>query len=134
MGNFSHYPLQQAVYQKLTGDTTLMSLVTGVYDRTPQDTVYPYISIGESHGRNWSNLGMVGMEHLLTLHIWSREGGRKQAAQIMERLHTLLHQGMLTVTGQTLVAIGFVDSAITVEPDGWTYQGRMRFTVLLMAT
>ena len=133
MGNFSHYPLQQAIYQKLTGDATLMALITGVFDRTPQDTNFPYISIGESAAHDWSNLGTTGTAHVLTLHVWSREGGRKQAAQIMERLYTLLHQGTLTVSGQSFVSMHFTASDIGMESDGWTYQAKMHFSVLLQS-
>jgi hypothetical protein len=105
MANFSHYPLQQAIYQTLAGDTTLMALISGVFDRPPEGTAFPYVTIGESAGSDWSTKTTTGMSHNVSLHIWSREGGRKQAATIMERLHTLLHQASFSVTGQTLVMI-----------------------------
>ena len=133
MANFSHYPLQSAIYSALTGDATLMALITGVFDRPPQGTAFPYITLGESFGRDLSTLATVGMEHHFTLHVWSREGGRKQAAQIMERLHTLLHQVILTVTGQTMVTMSFVSSTIMLEDDGWTYHGEMQFHTVLQA-
>ena len=133
MANFSHYPLQQAVYGALTGDSTLMTLITGVFDRPPQGTAFPYITIGESNGSDWSSKTTVGMEHILPIYVWSREGGRKQSAQIMERIHTILHQANLTVTGQTLVLMRFIASHILLEDDGWTYQGVMQFRALLQA-
>ena len=115
MANFSHYPLQQAIYQTLTADSTLMALITGVFDRPPQGTAFPYVTIGESSGSDWSSKTTTGMEHNFILHIWSREGGRKQTAQIMERLHTLLHQVILTVTGQTMILMRFAASSILLE-------------------
>ena len=133
MANFSHAPLQQAIYQRLTGDSALMALVSGVFDRPPEGTPFPYVTLGESMGSDWSTKTTTGMEHHLSLHIWSREGGRKEAATIMERLHTLLHQTNLSVSGQTLVMIRFTASAIALEDDGWTYHGRMDFHALLQA-
>ena len=133
MANFSYYSLQQAIYQQLTGDSTLMALVTGVFDRPPQGTAFPYITIGEFTGRDWSTKTTTGMEYVVNLHAWSREGGRKQAAQIMERLHTLLYQASLSVTGQTLVSMRFSGSNILLENDGWTYHGTMQFNALLEA-
>ena len=34
------FALQEALYSRLNGDGTLGSLVTGVYDAVPEDTVY----------------------------------------------------------------------------------------------
>jgi hypothetical protein len=133
MGNFSHLPLQKAVYQQLTGDTALMALVTGIHDRPPQSSIFPYITVGESISRDWSTMATTGLEQVITLHVWSREGGRKEAALIMERIHVLLHEGTLSVEGQTLVLIRFISSSVLLEDDGWTYQGVMRFRTLLYA-
>ncbi|MDE3017264.1 MAG: DUF3168 domain-containing protein [Pseudomonadota bacterium] len=133
MANFSHLPLQEAVYAALTGDATLMALVSGVFDRPPEGTAFPYVTLGESTGSDWSSAATVGMEHHFTLHVWSREGGRKQSASIMERLHTLLHQANLSITGQTLVMMVFSASEIVLENDGWTYHGKMQFHALLQA-
>jgi len=133
MTTFSHYPLQQAIYQTLTNDSTLMSLVVGVFDRPVQGTAFPYVTIGESTGSDWSTKTTSGMQQVVTIRIWSREGGRAQAANIMTRIHTLLHQVPLSVTGQTLVSIRFVSSNIKLLNDGWTYQGFISFRALLQA-
>jgi hypothetical protein len=74
------------------------------------------------------------MEQNVALHVWSRQGGRAEAASIMTRIHTLLHEAPLTVTGQTLVSIRFNGSNITLENDGWTYQGIMKFQAFLQAS
>ena len=133
MAHFSHYPLQSAIYSALTSNSSLMSLITGVYDRPPQGTAYPYVTLGEMAGVDWSTKTTTGMEYTVALHTWSRQGGRKEAAQIMESLHTILHQASLSVTGQTLVMIRFDSSAIHLESDGITYQGIMKFTAFLEA-
>lgn len=133
MVNFSHYPLQKAIYQKLTGDSALMALVSGVFDRPPQGQSYPYITIGESSIGDWSTKTSNGTEQLLTLHIWSREGGKKQAELIAEKVHGLLHVPTMPVDGQILVLMRFISSALSLENDGATYHGIMRFRALLEA-
>lgn len=133
MANFSHYPLQSAIYQALTTNTPLMALITGVYDRPPQGTLYPYVTLGQFSGSDWSTKTSTGMEYIVPLHVWSRQGGHKEAATIMESLHTILHQASLTVTGQTLVMIRFSSSDIVLENDGFTYQGVMKFNAYLEA-
>ena len=131
---FSHLPLQEAIYAALTGDTTLMAMLTGVFDRPPQGTAFPYVTIGESAGSNWSTKTTGGMQQVVTLRIWSRQSGRAEAANVMTRLHELLHNVSLNVSGQTLVSIIFKDSAIVLQNDGWTYQGIMKFQAKLQAS
>ncbi|MFW0776993.1 MAG: DUF3168 domain-containing protein [Rickettsiales bacterium] len=133
MTNFSHHALHKAIYQKLTEDATLINAVNGVFDLVPQGQEYPYITIGESTTSDWSTNTTTGTEHLLTIHVWSREGGKKETELLMERIHTLLHDGSLTIDDQTLVLSRFQSSSIELEGDGWTNHGRMRFRMLLEA-
>lgn len=130
---FSQLPLQQAIYDTLTGDATLMGMVTGIYDRPPQGSAFPYITLGDTDVADWSTKTTAGTEHRSTLHAWSREGGRAQAAAIMERLHTLLHQGTMIVPGQSMVSCRFLSSSLVLENDGWTYHGAVHFRARLEA-
>ncbi len=133
MANFSHYSLQHAVYQQLSADSQLLTLVNAVYDRPPQGSAFPYITIGESKISDWSTKTTTGTEQVFAVHAWSRNGGRKEAATIMERVYMLLHQAGLTVTGQVLVSLRFVSSEIMLENDGFTYHGVMEFRALLQS-
>lgn len=128
---FSQFPLQKAIYERLHGDSLLMAMVSGVYDRPVQGTAFPYITFGTFEAQDWSSMTNAGMAFGVTLEIWSREGGHKQAAVIMERLHSLLHDVNLSVEGQTLVDLRFVGSNITLEDDGSTYRGLVRLRALL---
>jgi hypothetical protein len=131
MSNFSHYTLQQSVYQRLSTDSTLLAMMSAVYDRPPQGSAFPYITLGEAAITDFSTKTSTGTEQILTLHIWSRGGGRKESALIMERVYALLHQASLSVTGQALVLMRFLSSEILLENDGCTYHGIMRFRAVL---
>jgi hypothetical protein len=131
MSQFSHLPLQRALYEVLRADTALMALVTGVWDRVVRETAFPYVSFGNFTGKDWSSNTTKGMEHMVELHIWSRQGGRKQSSCIMERIYTLLHDVNLSVEDHTMVLMRLTSSAICLESDGSTYKGVMRFRVLL---
>jgi len=133
MGNFSHYPLQKAVFQKLTSDSILINLVTATFDRPPQTQLFPYITLGESIVKDWSTKTTNGCEQQFIIRVWSREGGLKQAEVIMDRIHTVLHDASLAVDGQFHVLTRFISSGVDLESDGWTYQGTMRFKSLLQA-
>jgi len=133
MAIFSHYPLQKAVYQRFSGDSALMALVTGVFDRPPQGQDYPYVTIGDSTISDWSTKTSNGTEQQIAVHIWSRDGGRKKSEDIAKIIHGLLHGGNMSVEEQTLVLLRFISSAIVLENDGYTYHAILRFKALLEA-
>jgi hypothetical protein len=56
------------------------------------------------------------------LKVYAREGGRKQTAKIMDRLHAVLHDFKTDS-----LSLRFDSSAISLEKDGWTFEGMMHF-------
>jgi hypothetical protein len=125
------FNLASTVYAALTGDATLMGLVEGVYDDVPQDTDYPYIVVGEETTINAGTMTVDGLEHTLTIHVWSRYRGLKETKQIMERIYTLLHNSNLTVTGASLVNLRQEFSSTFVDADGLTRHGVIRFRAMV---
>jgi hypothetical protein len=73
----------------------------------------------------------MGTEQQITLRIFSREAGRKQAAIIMDRIVDVIHQGGVSISGQIVTSARFVSSTITLLDDGRTYEGILNFRVLL---
>lgn len=126
--------LQQAIYQLINADSTLSGLVTGVHDRPPQQTGYPYITIGQADSSDWSTSTSTGQECRFTVDIWSREGGRKQMDTIIQRLYEILHDGTLTLSGYTLVSMRMMSSQSELGQDGWTYHGSVKFRALIETT
>lgn len=131
MPNLAHIALQKAVFLRLSGDSALAALVGGVYDRVPQDANFPYVSIDPLKGTDWSTKTTRGMEFEVQVNVWSREGGKKQAATIMEQIFALLHDASFSVENNTLVLSRLAHSTVNVEKDGWTYAGIMQFRMLL---
>ena len=123
----SSWELQQAIFTALNGDPTLMALITGIHDHVPQGAAFPYVTIGESTARDWSAVGIVGVEATLTLHAWSRVRGRKEVKQIMAELHRILHDADLTVPGHALIWLRFEFAETIIDDDGATYHGITRF-------
>lgn len=125
------FNLASAIYGRLTGDATLMGIVEGVYDDVPQDTAYPYVVVGEETTINAGTKTKDGVEYTLTIHVWSRYRGLKQAKQIMERIYELLHNYDLTVSGASLVNLRQEFSATFVDADGLTRHGVIRFRAMV---
>ena len=126
----SSWALQQAIYTALTGDSTLMAMITGVHDHVPQETAFPYVTIGESTARDWRTVGRKGAEATLILHAWSRSRGRKQAKQIIAEIQRIIDDANLTVPGHVLVWLRFEFAETILHDDGLTYHGITRFRAI----
>ena len=125
----SSWALQQALYAAITNDAGLIALLGSarVFDDVPQSAPYPYLTLGRSAVRDWSTGTETGDEHVLTLHVWSRAGGRRQTHEIMDALKTALHDSALALSGHRLVNLRHELSEARREPDGDTYHGLVRF-------
>jgi hypothetical protein len=90
--------VQVAIFNALNGN------ITGtVHDAVPAGTAAPYTTIGETTGRPWDTMTEEGAEETVTLHVWSRQFGSRQAKQIMEQIDEILHNARLTLAGATMV-------------------------------
>lgn len=126
----SSWELQKAIYTALTGDSALMAIITGVHDHVPQDTAFPYVTIGESTAVDWRTVGYDGMELTLVLHVWSRERGCREAKLILAEIHRILNDAKLTVPGHVLVWLHFEFSQTLPDSDGVTYHGIARYNAI----
>lgn len=111
------WPLQQAVYSKAVADTALMALVTGVFDEVPETQAFPYVSFGavtevvdDSHSQR-------GLTVNLTLHIWSKYRGAREATGIFVALDAALDRRPLAVAGYTDVSIAHQQHQMLRDPD-----------------
>jgi hypothetical protein len=124
----SSWALQQALYGVLTGNAALAALIgpPRIYDDVPQGAALPYLTIGQSTVRDWSTGTESGEEHILTLHVWSRAGGRKETHEVMEALRLAVHDQPLVLAGHRLVNLRHELSEARRDPDGETYHGTVR--------
>jgi hypothetical protein len=123
------WALQRGVYQALAGSLNLTTLLGGVriYDDAPQAAPYPFITLGQSVVRDWSTGTEDGGEHNLTLHVWSRAGGKKQVHEIIEAIRTVLHDQPLMLADHHLVNLRHEFSEARLDPDGDTFHGIVRY-------
>ena len=122
------FALQQSIYAAVTAETQIITLLGGprIFDDVPQKTEFPYLTLGQSSVRDWSTGTEPGDEHILTLHVWSRAAGRREAHEIMGAIRTALHNRALTLSGHRLVNLRHEFSDARREPDGDTYHGVVR--------
>ena len=105
MTTFALQPVQQALYSKLTGDGVLMGMTSGIYDAPPQHAAVPYVVIGDGTATLKPQVTNDVTECDLDVNVWTTASGRKVALAILQRLHGLLHQGTLSVSGFTLLSM-----------------------------
>lgn len=131
MGVLSQYELQKSLFTLLSADSTLSAMIAGVYDAVPAGAEYPYVTIGDIQARDWSSATTVGMQYQVVIRCYSRQGGRKEALNILDRIHALLHDANPSVTGYQCVLLRYVLSDVALNGDGLTYEGIMRFNALV---
>ena len=120
-------PVQAALYAKLTGDTQLMGLVTGVFDGVPEPDAYPYVVIGEATEVPDNRHGGFGRQTVVTLHVWSQYEGYSQALRIGARVTALLDHQPLVIEGLDWIATRFEFSQTLTDPEP---PGNIRHLVL----
>ena len=133
--SIGQFALQSAIYTRLSSDST----ITTTYGATVVDEVllgddYPFITLGEETTIDYGTKDVDGGETTINIHIWSRYKGAKETKNIMDRIHDLLHDYSLTVTGFNLINLRFEFSDIMIDPDGVTRHGVMRFRAVILGT
>ena len=125
--------LQRAIVAGLEADAGLADLLGGpkVFDHTPADVAFPYVSFGRTSLFDWSTDTEPGSEHLFTIHGWSRHAVKREVFAIMERVRSLLHDVQLVVDGHRLVLLRQEFVEVRYEPGERVRHGLMRFRALL---
>jgi len=130
--SFHSWELQKAIFTKLNGNVDgLAGANIPVYDDVPQQSNYPYVQIGEETSANNGTKTLDGVEHTLTMHIWSQYRGRREIKTIMKSVYDLLHNTAISVTGASLVNVRQEFSTTLSENDGITRHGVIRFRAVV---
>ncbi len=132
--SIGQFALQSSIYSALNVSAITSTLSCGVYDEVVEGNSYPFITLGEETAIDYSTNNLVGAETTINIHVWSRYKGSKQTKQILDKIHDLLHDVSLTVSGVNLINLRFEYSDIMRDPDGITRHGVMRFRAITLGT
>jgi hypothetical protein len=124
--------LRAAIRGALIADAPLTSLLGGekIYDEPPRDAALPYVTLGEDAVSDGSTATESGDEHALTLHVWSRQGGHREAQMIAGALLEALADASLAPEGHRFANLRFIAADVRREADGRTYHGVVRLRAL----
>lgn len=128
--------LQQAIFAALKVHQPLLDLLGGekIYDHMPKETPFPYVTIGQSEMRDWSTASDLGHEHLLRLHVWSREIGSREIQLIGEEIISTLHDASLLLDDNGLVNLRYLTADVLRDPDRKTHHNILRFRAVTEPT
>ena len=123
--------LQRAVFEALTSDAALSTLIGGrVYDQPPAGTPFPYVTFGRTSLYDWSTGTESGTEQLFTLHVWSKAKGKKETLAVMEAARSVLEGARLPLETEHLVDLSLEFAEARHDEDLSVHHGLLRFRAL----
>ncbi|HEX4301544.1 MAG TPA: DUF3168 domain-containing protein [Rhizomicrobium sp.] len=128
------WALQQAIFATLAASDAVRDAVGDpprIFDAVPRGSAFPYIVIGDDRESDWSTATEPGSAHALTVHIWSRAAGRRETRLAAEAVVDALNGAELTIDGQALIDLRWLESESNRESDGETVHAQLRFKALL---
>lgn len=134
MSAFSN-PLQLAVFNRLTAAMPSRR----IYDDPPNqpdgmpESLFPYVTIGHDTLAPFDTDTSIGTSATITLHVWSRKNGKKEAKEILGELYTALNRqaALFSAVGYTFVDCLHEFSEVIEEVDGKTRHGITRFRITM---
>lgn len=128
----SGWALQQAVYAALLADSGVAALAGArIYDDVPGDAAMPYVVIGEDQESDWSTATETGSQHMLSIHVWSRAAGHKEAKLLCDAVRAVLDGAALAVSGTTLIDLRYQATQYARQSDGRTIRAALTFRAIL---
>ena len=129
--------IQKSVFGKLSGDVTLVGMVTGIYDFIPQAQAYPFVHIGETNFAKKTAIGNPSTriyDGSMQIDVWVRPNpiGKAKVFDLLNEVRRILDGNRnFTPTEYCLLVFDEELSTVIVEPDAVTYHGVIRFKIVL---
>ncbi len=112
-----------------------MAEISGVFDNVAQDyDSFPYVTIGEDVRTPFDTDDKTGGYHSVTIHVWSREAGRKETKVVQSLIYDTLNRNLFSVTGFDTVDCLEENSGSTLDPDGKTRHGIQIYKITLRSS
>lgn len=125
------HALAAAIRDALLADAGVGAVLADrLYDAPPPDPVFPYLTLGRVESRAADSSGASAIEHAVTLHVWSRYGGRAEALDCIGALRAALHDAALNIEGRRLIFLYVVFGDVFRSGDGRTTHGVLRLRAL----
>ena len=123
--------VQKEIYSILANSAELGAVTNGVFDSVPQDTAYPYVTIGEDVFTDMSTDTELINLVSITIHTWSRFSGRLEIKKIQGVIYDLLNRAIISNNEFKFININQVTAQSQIDSDGETRHGIQTFNLIL---
>ncbi|MEM8843364.1 MAG: DUF3168 domain-containing protein [Pseudomonadota bacterium] len=133
------WPLQEAVYQLLSGDAALGALVGGIYDAAPQQVSDAadeglYVTLGDEVAEDWRTASDAGALHTVTVSIHAPRRGFAEAKRAAGVISDLMAGAMPALSRGQIVQILFIDARTARAENDALRRIDLRFRVTIEDT
>ncbi len=122
--------LAKAVHATLSANIAVQSVLgqsPRLYDHPPEDPIYPYLTYGPMRSEDIGGDDSPMTAHIMTLHLWSRYGGRAETMAMIQAVSGALEDGSWGLENGHLVSANVIFTDQFRAPDGRTIHGIIRF-------
>lgn len=122
------------LHQALNNDPALALLLgtpARLYDQAPEDPIYPYLTYGTARCEDIGGDESPLTAHIMTLHLWSRYGGRAEMLDLMAAMRGAVENSGAYFSDCHLVSANVLYTDIFRANDGRTLHGVMRLALRL---
>jgi hypothetical protein len=124
--------LQRAIFNRLTTDPTVSSLITGVFDKPRLSQAAPYVTFGPVDWSEDDSEGLTVRDVSVQLDVWSvAQDGKREAFQVLDALRTSLNLYTADIGANALVEMRVMAGQVMHDPDGITLHGVLTVTALV---
>ena len=121
--------LQKAIYGALNANAALIVALSGskIFDHHPEKVAFPYLVLGRATNTDWSTSSEEGIEHLITIHSWSKKTGRSETWQLQQLIKSSLHDVDLLAQDHFIINLRLEFSEARRDAASGRMHGIMRF-------
>ncbi len=105
-----------------------------LYDDPPEDPVFPYLTYGAGRSEDESADDAPMTAHTLTMHIWSRYGGRSEVFDLLHIVSSALKAGQISAGEVRVSSLNIIYTDVFRTSDRRTLHGVLRLSIKTQPT
>ena len=124
--------LRDGLLASLAADAPIRARLKGayIYDGVPRGAPFPHINIGECETKRWDTQTSRGFEHIVTLHVWTREPKPREAQALLDQLDAWAAGAVVAVSGMRVVSLSNIFWTALNAPEAGLFHGVMRLRIV----
>lgn len=129
--------LAASLHSALSGNAAIRAALgtpARLYDDAPEDPVFPYLTYGATRSEDEGADDAPLTAHTLTLHVWSRYGGRAEVFDLLHIISSALTSADLSPSGLSVCGLNITYTDVFRTSDRRTLHGVLRLSIKTQPT